>query len=312
VLPLGFALLLALPAVMTDEAREALAASSPRWPACAVEPARKAARLWVPERSGRLAQACERLAFGYAMLEEAPARSLRVAEERLGLASGVAEPELGGAWWVLAGQALVRLQRAEEAWAYFKRFQASGGRLKGARVLADFALAGQKLGQNAGALAALTLASGQMAQLGPNFRQRVYLEAGALSILENRLSQATGLLDLARREPGAIEQRALARALLATALEIQGKTAQAASVRAEIADIWALVAGPLTPSVLSPAPVIGRRQPYIQTALASAVSAVLLFKADPKESQVLFRALKDDPAASQVLRNFAAVKLGSR
>ena len=294
---------------MTDDAREALAASSPRWPACVVEPARKAALLWVPARSGKLAQACERLALGYALLEEAPARSLLLAEERLRLAPSGAEPELKGAWWVLAGQALVRLQRAEDAWGYFKRFQASGGRLKGARVLADFALAGQKLGQNAEALSALTLASGQMAQLSPNFRQRVYLEAGALSILENKLSQATGLLDLARREPGAIEQRALARALLATALEIQGKTEQAASVRAEIADIWALVAGPLTPRVLPPVPLIGRRQPYIQAALASVVSAVLLFKADPKESQVLFRTLSEDPTAKTVLRTFAAVKL---
>ncbi|MDX2054341.1 MAG: hypothetical protein SFV15_18210 [Polyangiaceae bacterium] len=287
------------------EAREAVAQLSPRWPACVAREGRVAVRPWDLKARSEVEVACEQLALGHAVLEATPERSLALAEGLLRKKGGL--PDLWAQSAILAGRALVRLGRPDSAWEYFQRAQSRGVRPTGPRALYDFARAAQFTNHQTEALVALRAASTQMAFMSPSFRQGIYLEAGAISILENKLQPALGFLELARREPGAVEYRSLVRALLSTTLELLGKPEQARTVLSEIPDIWALTEGPLDPGF---EPNRGRTlTPFLDPILAKTAAAVLLSTADPNASAELFEELRSDPKAPEILRKLAELKL---
>jgi tetratricopeptide (TPR) repeat protein len=236
--PFAFVVVLAQvpPAGPTSATRAELMAAadaSPRPAMCMDRPVRGQAgrTLWDRARRPTEATFCDALARGYSQLWRAPERALGEAERAKKVLPKRAEPV------VLAGRALMQMNRAKEAWAEFQRAETLSKRsLEEPSALHDVAAAAHASGHKSQALALFRRLVPRASLLSKGTeRQRVYLEAALLVMAEGpeNLNEATGYLVEARRFRGAPGLADVVTGALALALDRQGQTEEAHGVAAE-------------------------------------------------------------------------------
>jgi len=269
-LPLALSLAAWLPAAPPAGAVDlaAIAAYGPRSPSCL---AAVRGSVWFRARATAEAAYCAALAQGYARLLRRPEEALERAAAAERARPGRAGPPL------LAGRALLALDRPEEAAERFARALDLDGRCASAPdALHDVALASLLTGRLEGARAAYRALVPRVDLLADDARaRRVLVEAAGAVMTEGvaSLDEAVSYLGEARRRFRGPGQRALVLGALGRALSRQGRQDQARGVVAD-ADGALLTTDP---SALAPPGTGGRArtEPALPPGELHAVAAVL-------------------------------------
>lgn len=304
--PLAFAVLLQVapagPSTTTRAELMAAAQASPR-PGMCLDRAvrgRSGRTLWDRARHPTEATFCDALARGYSQLGRAPERALAEAERAKKVLPTRAEPI------VLAGRALMQMNRTKDAWTEFERARALSKRsLEEPSALHDVAAAAHASGHKAEALALFRRLVPRATLLSKGTeRQRVYLEAALLVMAEGpeNLNEATGYLVEARRFRGAPGLADVVTGALALALDRQGQTEEAHGVAAE-------AGGP------------GAAQRWIQGVAGAglttpngelhAVAATLAEREDPEKARAEWQAFLDSESGKGKWGEHAKKRLAS-
>jgi len=274
-------LLAAPPVGDTDLA--AIAASGPRAPSCVAGPR---GSVWTRARDADESAYCAALAAGYARLRRRPEEALVLAARAERARPGRAAPE------VLAGRALLALDRPEEAAGRFERALALDARSAGAPdALHDLGLASLRTGRLEGARAAYRALVPRLDLLADDARARsVLIEAAGAVMTEGAgaLDEAISYLGEARRRVRTPGQRELVLGTLGLALSRQGRQDQARGVVAEAAGLQ-LTTEP-TGSGLTGAGAGARPGPTLPPGEIHAVAAVLAEGEVPAEAIDQWRA----------------------
>ena len=186
---------------------------------------------WDRAKSPGLLHYCDALAKGYAVLRTAPEAALGHAATASKAAPGEAAP------LVLAGRAETALGRYAEAYSSFGKARAlSAPSLEATGALRDFAVAAQRTSHTKEALAAYRTLSPRAELLGDTAEAlAVLIEAASLAMAQGpeRLTEAVGYLNEARRLPRLPELDDYLVASLALALDRQGRQSEALGIAAE-------------------------------------------------------------------------------
>jgi tetratricopeptide (TPR) repeat protein len=249
---------------------------------------RARANRWERAKAPGLEQYCDVLARGYGKLATAPADALALSAEAARLMPSEAAP------LVLAGRAKVAVGAFAEAYAALERaMTASRASLEAPGALHDFAVAAEQTGHPREALEAYR-ALAPRAELfdDPDEALRVFIE-GAFVAMEqgpDRLTEAVGYLNEARRMPKVPELESYLLAALSLALDRQGRHNEAAGIAAEAAGPWQLEDERVHGAKL------GRRRPILPDGELIAMVAVLAERRDRELSLERWQSFLDSPA----------------
>lgn len=290
------------PSTSTRAELMAAAQASPRPTMCIDRPVRgqSGRTLWDRARRPTEATFCDALARGYSQLWRAPERALAEAERAKKVLPKRAEPI------VLAGRALMQMNRAKDAWTEFERADALSRRsLEEPSALHDVAAAAHASGHKAEALTLFRRLVPRASLLSRGAeRQRVYLEAALLVMAEGpeNLNEATGYLVEARRFRGAPGLSDVVTGALALALDRQGQTEEAHGVAAEAggpgaAERW--IKGTAGAGITAPSGEL------------HAVAATLAEREDPEKARAEWQAFLDSESGKGKWGEHAKKRLAS-
>jgi tetratricopeptide (TPR) repeat protein len=232
-MPVGIAIILiSFAQAAPDLDLLAVAASSPRPPECAPAAPNVSGTVWDRARSPELLRYCRSLARGYSKLRRSPEEALKAADLADATLRGHAAPS------VLRGRALRLQAKFAEAHAAFDKARSLDRRsVQGPEALHDVSVAARMSGHTEAALAAYRALVPRADLLGDRLeRHQMYVEAAsvAMHLGPNGLDEAIGYLTEARRQgsPQGFSQFVVA--MLALALDRQGRLDEARGVAAEV------------------------------------------------------------------------------
>ncbi|HVW24018.1 MAG TPA: hypothetical protein VHC69_01540 [Polyangiaceae bacterium] len=243
---------------------------------------------WERAKSPGLERYCDVLASGYGKLRAAPSEALALATEASRLMPAASAPLL------LEARAKVALGEFADGYALFGRARAiSREGLEAPGALHDFAIAAQKTTHLREALDAYRALAPQAELFDDTDEElRVFIEGAfvAMSQGPERLTEAVGYLNEARRMPKVPELDNYLLSALSLALDRQGRRSEALGIAAEASGPFQLE------DERNAGPKLGRPRPVLPAGELDAMIAVLAERRDGDLAAERWQSYLDSPA----------------
>lgn len=298
-----------------------LAAASPRPAVCRVASGADGSSLWARARKERTSRFCLALARGYAKLESDPQHALGLARDASKMLLAQVEPK------VLEGRALLRLGESAAARSALAASVLAPGRPLGdLGSLRELGIASTLTGHTKEAADAYRVLLPRVDVISDRFTARILLLEGAAALLAtgpNGTAEALVYLSEARRAEPVPGYQDLTLALLALALDRDGKTEQATAVLGELAGAWTLrrflserelasaTGAPLIPEAKAAERPALERAPVFADGDLHAVIALAALRTDPRLAGDHVAAFEQSPAGKGPWAAWAAARFGA-